>query len=99
RFNAAGDLVADGGASVEIRLPAALFREHEFVVEGALEAASADRVVQFQVGTAAPAAGRVLDGKTPCVAGAAAAARLAEGLEEFRRCFPLFLCFPHITPE
>lgn len=99
RFNEQGDVVAEGGATVEIRLPAALFRERELVVDAAIDGAGADRVVQFHVSTAAPAPGRVLDGKTPCVASAGASKRLAEGLDQFRRVFPLYLCFPHIVPE
>jgi hypothetical protein len=99
RFNENGDLVVGAGATVELRLPAALFREHELVVEGTLGPKGADRAVQFRLSTTAPPAIRVLDGKSPCVASKEAAQRLGGGLDDFRRVFPPFLCFPHIVPE
>jgi hypothetical protein len=95
RFNEAGDLLAPAGATIELRLPAALFREHELVVEGNVDG---DRIVQFHLSTTAPAPGRVLDGKAPCVARGEAAKRLVQGLDEFRRSFPLFITFPNIVP-
>jgi len=99
RFNENGDLTATSGATVELRLPAALFREHELVVDGKLGGSGGERVAQFQASTAAPPAIRVLDGKSPCVASGAASTRLVAGLEDFRRCFPPFLCFPQVYPD
>lgn len=97
RFRENGDLVVASGTPVEIRLPAALFREHELVVEGKVDAPGADRIVQFQMSTAGPV--RLLDGKTPCVATAEGAKQLVRGLDEFRRCFPTYVCFPKVVPD
>jgi len=97
RFNAAGDLVLPAGIAVDFKLPSALFREHEFAVEAKVE--GADRIVQFQLTTADVPPLKVLDGKQPCLATGAAAKRISAGLDEFRRVFPLFLCFPRVWPD
>ncbi len=94
RFSEAGDLVVPSGTTIELRLPSALFRERELVVEGNVEG---ERAVQFRLSTAAPARA-VLDGKAPCVARGEAAKQLARGLDEFRRCFPPFILFSNIVP-
>lgn len=94
-------LVVPEDAVLEVRLPAGLFRDHEFVVEAKLGPAGADRVVQFQVLTAPPRLEASLTGNTPCLAasGSAAARQLLDGLEEFRRCFPAFICYPRVIPD
>ncbi len=94
-------LVVPANAAIEVRLPAALFRGREFVVEGKLDQAGADRVVQFQVLTAPPVANAPWDGKTPLVAapGSTAHKQLLQGIAEFRRCFPPFICYPRIIPD
>ncbi len=86
-------------AVTEVRLPAALFLGREFVVEGKLDAAG-DRVVQFQVLTAPPGPDARWDAKSPVVASPASAAykRLIAGHAEFRKIFPLFICFPQVVP-
>jgi hypothetical protein len=86
---------------VEIRLPAALLREREFVAEGKLDADGADSLVQLQVLTAAPAPDAPWDGKGPVLAtkGSAAHKELLRGFAEFRRCFPQFICYPRIIPD
>ncbi|MGH7225616.1 MAG: DUF1592 domain-containing protein, partial [Gemmataceae bacterium] len=58
-------LIAPATSVVEVRLPAPLFQERAFVVEGRLDPDGPDRVVQFQVLTAPPRADAPLDGKTP----------------------------------
>jgi len=55
RFREA-DLAASANDVIEVRVPAALFRDHEFVVDGRLAADGTDRVVQFRVSTTPPAA-------------------------------------------
>src|SRR5262249_26367025 len=50
------NLVVPANTTIEVRLPAALFRDHEFVVEGILDTDNADQVVQFQVLTVPPTA-------------------------------------------
>lgn len=86
-------------AVTEVRLPIALFLGREFVVEGKLEAVG-DRVVQFQVLTTPPGPGANWDSKSPVVASAASPAykQLVAGNAEFRKVFPLFLCFPQVVP-
>lgn len=90
-------LVVPADSVTEVRLPAALFRGQAFVVEGRLDAAPGERVVQFQMTTAAPG---VPGAAGPVLAAPAGASyrRLLRGYAEFRRLFPLFLCFPPVVP-
>src|SRR5262249_39481410 len=81
RFATDGSLTAPAGTPVEVRLPAALFRDHEFVVEGKI-ADGADRVVQLQVRTSLPGTDIRWDGKSPLVGKADGAA-----FRELRRGF------------
>lgn len=83
---------------VEVRLPAALFRGREFVVEAKLAPGSTERVAQFQVLTAPPAA--AWDGKGPLVGtpNGSSHKKLLAGLADFRRVFPPFICYPHVIP-
>jgi hypothetical protein len=96
----AASLVVPATSATEVHLPAALFREREFFVECRLDPSASDRVVQFQLLTAPPAADAPWDGKGPLVASADSAAyrQLLWGLSEFRSCFPQFICYPHIIP-
>jgi hypothetical protein len=100
RFADEASLVVATGTVTEVRLPAALFRDREFVVEGKLDAADRDRVVQFQVLTAPPDPNVRWDPKLPVVASPTGSAykRLLQGHTEFRRCFPQFICYPHVIP-
>lgn len=102
RASFVGDgLVAPTDRVIQIRLPAALFRDHEFAVDGKLGTAAGDRVVHFQVTTGPPAPGSRWDGKSPLVAapGGLARGRLLAGFEEFRRLFPPFICYPRVIPD
>jgi len=94
------DLVVAANKVTEIRLPAALLRDREFVVEAKLDAKSGDRVVQFQVATTSPRPGSPWDGRTPVVATANGSAykKLLQDHADFRRLFPTFICFPDIVP-
>jgi hypothetical protein len=94
-------LVVHATSVLEVRLPAALFREREFVVEGMLDGDGAERVVQFQVLSAAPKQDAPLNASQPVVApaGSVTAKQLFEGLEEFRRCFPSFICYGRVIPD
>lgn len=94
------DLVAPANKVVEVRLPASLLRDYEFVVEGKLDPSADDRVVQFQVLTTPPTPDAAWDGKGPLVAatGSAAYKQILAGYAEFRACFPPFICFPQIIP-
>ncbi len=92
------DLVAPIGSVLEIHLPAAFCRDREFVVEG--QASDADAVVQLEVSTRAPSRHVALDGKSPVVANKDGQAykQLLRGLNDFRACFPQFICYPNIVP-
>jgi hypothetical protein len=92
-------LVAAADTATEVRLPAALFIGREFVVEGRLDVPG-DRVVQFQVLTAPPGPDARWDGTSPVLASPDSAGykQLLQGHADFRRVFPLFLCFPPVVP-
>jgi hypothetical protein len=96
RFGPDGNLVVAANAVTEVRLPAALFVGREFVVDGRLDGA-ADRVVQFRV---LPTPNTRWDGTGPVVAlpGGTGYKQLLRGYADFRRVFPLFLCFPPVIP-
>jgi hypothetical protein len=98
RFTDGGDLVVPAGTTVELRLPSALFRERELVVEGGLEGKGGERAVQFNLSTDPPQKIPVLLGKLPCVASGGAAKIVERGLDEFRRSFPPFILFSNIVP-
>ena len=85
RFGTDGAIAAD--AVIQIRLPAALFVGREFVVEGTIPVDSAPRAVEFRV-----------NDKSVVSANAVGAKKLLIGHAEFRRVFPLFLCFPAVVP-
>ena len=89
----AGDLTA---RTAEIRLPAALFRDRAFVVEGTVDGPA--RAVQFSATLSALPPTRPWDGKSPCVATGGASKRLVAGFDDFRRLFPNFICFPQVIP-
>jgi hypothetical protein len=95
-----GSLTCPADTVAKVYLPAALFAGRQFVVEGQLGNQPGDRVAQFRVLTAPPgpeqrwgAAGLVV--AAPDSAGWR---RVLQGREDFRRVFPLFLCFPPVVP-
>jgi len=90
-----GDLVVDSGKVLGVRLPAALFRDREFVVDGKLAAPSETRLVQFSIGAATNAA---WDAKSPIVGTPGGLKQLVAGNARFRSVFPLYLCFPQVVP-
>jgi mono/diheme cytochrome c family protein len=94
-------LVAAADTVIEVRLPAGLFAGRAFVVEGQLDGAPGDPVVQFQVRTTAPGPEVRWDGTSPVLASPDGASykRLLQGYADFRRVFPLFLCFPQVVPN
>ncbi len=85
---------------IEIRLPAALFNNRRFAVEGQLDAGSKDLVAWFRISTSPPEEDAVWDGVSPLVAtpGGPAHKSLLAGLAEFRSLFPPYICFPHVIP-
>ena len=100
KFDKDGSLMTSANTATEVRLPAALFRDREFVVEGKLAEAAGDRLVQFQVSTSPPNGPVRWDSKSPIVASPNGTAykQLLQGHADFRRCFPTFICFPEIVP-
>lgn len=98
--SAADSLAAADGEVIELRLPAGLFRDYEFVVDGTLDSVESDRVVQFRLLTSPPGKQAVWDGKSPLVAASESAnfRRLCNGFADFRRVFPPLVCFPAIVP-
>lgn len=93
-------LVAAADSVTAVRLPAALFVGRDFVVDGRLEGKTADRVVQFRVLTAPPGPDARWDSAAPVVSAPDSAGyqRLRQGDADFRRVFPLFVCFPPVVP-
>jgi hypothetical protein len=106
-------LVVAANAVTEVRLPAFLFRDRAFVVEGKLDAAAGNRVVQLQVLTAPPFSprprfggegsgvrGTAWDGQNPVLASPQQVGykQLLRGFADFRRCFPVYVCFPQVIP-
>ncbi len=95
------NLVVAANTVTELRLPAALFRDREFVVEGKLDTAAGDRIVQFQLLTAPPSTDVRWDAKSLVIASPTGAGyrQLLQGHADFRRCFPLFVCYPRVIPD
>ncbi|OAI52906.1 hypothetical protein AYO44_04460 [Planctomycetaceae bacterium SCGC AG-212-F19] len=93
-------LTAAANSVTEVRLPVALFSGRAFLVEGKLDTAAGERIVQFQVLTAPRPPEQRWDGKSPVIAAPTGAAyrRLLQGFADFRRCFPTFICFPRVVP-
>jgi hypothetical protein len=94
-------LVVPATSVLATRLPAALFREREFVVEARLDAGGPDRVVQCQVLTTPPQPDAPLDVGSAWLAPAnsATSKHLLQGLDEFRRYFPSFICYGRVIPD
>ncbi len=99
RFGDDASVIAAADSVIEVRLPAALFRDREFVVDGKLDGPAGERVVLFDVATIL---GRDFrwNGKSPIVAAPTSAAykRMLAGFDDFRRAFPWYLCFPNVVP-
>jgi hypothetical protein len=93
-------MVARANEVIEIHLPAALFRDREFVVDCKLDEGNQDRVAHFQVQSSPPSSALRWDGKSPFVGStnSAAGKNLLQGFADFRNCFPQFICFPQIVP-
>jgi hypothetical protein len=92
------NLVASANAVTEIKLPAALFAGREFVVQAKLDGATTDGVVQVRAAADRPNATTRWDGPVLASSHGAGYKRLLAGYAEFRRIFPLFICFPQVVP-
>ncbi|MBT6153101.1 MAG: DUF1592 domain-containing protein [Planctomycetaceae bacterium] len=93
-------LIVPIGKVIEVRLPAELFRDRQFVVDGKLDSGSKQRVVQFQVVTTAAKPNTAWDAKTPVVAvpNGPGHKKLLAGYAKFRQLFPPNICYPHVIP-
>lgn len=94
------DLVRLADEVTTLTLPASLFRNHHFVVEGHLSDQSPDSAAQFQVLTSPPTEATAWDAVIPVVAepNGPAAKQLLKDLANFRALFPPNICYPHIIP-
>ena len=94
-------LVVRGESVTIVRLPASLFRDREFVVDGSHDGPAGESVSQFQVLTAPPGKAPRWDGASPVVTAADGPARrrLIDGFNEFRQLFPTFICLHEIVPN
>jgi hypothetical protein len=93
-------IAAPATGVIEIHLPAALLRTHTFVVDGKLAAGDVDSAVEFDASTSPPSPQTQWTPKGPIVAAKDGPAhkQLLKGLDEFRQCFPMFICYPNIIP-
>jgi hypothetical protein len=90
----------------EIRLPAALVANRDFIVEARLDPATAgNRLVQLHVSTVPPANPK-LDNTDQIIAAPILCSKQGNGretglaaIDDFRRTFPAALCFGRIVPE
>ena len=95
------DLVVRTPSVMELRLPASVLAGAEFVVSGDLHAsAGEDAVIQLDVRAARPEVpDRLLPG-IPIVtrAGSPAEARVRQAMDDFRRLFPIAMCYARVVP-
>jgi mono/diheme cytochrome c family protein len=92
------NLVAKANEVIEVKLPAALFAGRELVVDAKLGGPAGDRLVRVAVSTTKLAPGVRWDGPLVGSATSDAYKRVVAGNAEFRKVFPLFVCFPQVVP-
>jgi len=92
------NLIAASDQVVAVRLPAMLFVGRELAVDARLEGAVGERLVRVRAAVAPPDETTRWDGPLLASADGAAFKQLVAGHSEFRRVFPLFVCFPQVVP-
>lgn len=92
------NLVTPANAVTAVRLPAALLAGREFAADATLDGAAGDRLVRPRVATTAPTPETRWDGPLLADARGEAYKQLLAGHAEFRKVFPLFVCFPAVVP-
>ena len=94
------DLAVPLNQVIEIRLPAELFRNRQFVVEGKLATDSQGQLVQIQAFISDPKTSNAWDTQSPILAtpNGPEHKQLQSGLAEFRKIFPTYICYPHVIP-
>src|SRR5262249_18338474 len=90
------NLVAPAKAVTEIKLPAALFAGREFLVEAKRDGTATDGIVQVRAAADRPNAATRWDGPVLASPDGAGYKRLLAGYADFRRVFPMFICFPQV---
>ena len=91
-------LIATSDQGVDIRLPAALFVGREFVVDARLHDAVVEGLIRVRAALTPPDATTRWDGPVLASPDGADYQQLVAGRAEFRKVFPLFLCFPQVVP-
>ncbi|WP_339747190.1 DUF1592 domain-containing protein [uncultured Rubinisphaera sp.] len=94
------DLILSTGRIVSLRLPAAIFRDYQFVVDCRLQDEMDPTPVLFQIEMDESTEELVWDGTSPIILSDQGDARqkFFAGLEKFRGLFPPNICYPHIIP-
>jgi Protein of unknown function (DUF1592)/Protein of unknown function (DUF1588)/Protein of unknown function (DUF1587)/Protein of unknown function (DUF1585)/Protein of unknown function (DUF1595)/Planctomycete cytochrome C len=92
-------LIAAKGEVIQIRLPAALFAGRAFVVDARLEGSARNRLVRVRAVTSPPGQDTRWDGPLLTAPDGAGYRELLRGHDEFRKVFPLFICFPQVIPR
>jgi hypothetical protein len=96
--NPTDGVVAAANSVVEVRLPAGLFAGREFVVDGIVDDVGS-RAVQFEVLTTKPAEGRrPAEGSLVTSPDSPVYRNVIRDRAEFRKVFPLYVCFPQVVP-
>ena len=92
-------LIVPANTVIEIRLPAAVFQERTFTVDGRV--ANSESIIQFQVLLTPPTESSNWTSGVPLMIakGAEIHKQLLQGFSEFRNCFPLYTCFPQVIPN
>ncbi|PHS00490.1 MAG: hypothetical protein COA78_23860 [Blastopirellula sp.] len=94
------DMLLAADKVIAIRLPAALFRDHQFVVDCNLIETTSPSAVQFKITTTEQQGKFEMDASAPIIMSSDSTARqkFLDGLAAFRDVFPPNICYPHIIP-
>ncbi len=98
----ADSLTAPANSVIEIRLPAALLKDREFVADGSLEPGASGGPVQFEARQDPPDLNQPPAGSGGAIGAnlrGAEPKRLEAGFDAFRRCFPVYLYHAKIVPD
>lgn len=90
------DVVVTGNSEVVVKLPVAMFVGREFVVDAKPGVPIGDRLVRVQA--SASKMDHRLDAPLLGTIDSPAYKQLVAGNAEFRKIFPLFICFPQVVP-
>ncbi|HTU25987.1 MAG TPA: DUF1592 domain-containing protein, partial [Pirellulales bacterium] len=91
-------LVMEAPGIIEVRAPANLFENYEFVTDAVLSGSSEANIVQVEVTADKPNLDQLPRENRKCLKGDKVRLSPA-GLEAFRQCFPVFLCNTKVVPD